>query len=195
VKTDLLYVTLAFCSMGCASTGWPGTDAPGVANKQPADTPLVRAGTARVLDPSINPLAPIHIAPGEGVIDVRFAHPREGAILHIDPVSLLPLSPATPAPLGSAAAPTRGPAHTALKGGRFLVCWKQGDALSGYRLMAQAWTLSGAPLGPAVAVSPADVDVIGSAQLVALDRDHALATFAAASGERFELMAVSLEVL
>jgi len=38
-------------------------------------------------------------------------------------------------------------------------------------------------------------DVFATPDLVAVDGDHAVATFAAMSGERFELLAVSLEVL
>jgi hypothetical protein len=154
----------------------------------------IRPGEARVLDRSISPLAPVHVAPDGSTIAVRFARPRTGALLHLDPQSLLPVSPEEPAPVEERTSAPRGPAHTVLNGSRFLVCWRQGDVESGYRLMAQAWDADGLPLGPAVAVSPPDVDVVGSAQLVALDEDRALATFAAASGDRFELLAVSLQV-
>jgi hypothetical protein len=195
VKTNLLFVMFAVCATGCASTGLAAPHALGVANKQADAAPSVRPGDARVLDMSINPLAPIHLAPGDGTIDVRFARPRQGAMLKLDPLSLLPTSPATPVPIDAEAGPLRGPAHAPLKGGRVLLCWREGDALSGYRLQAQAWTPSGYPLGRAVTVSPVDVDVVGSAQLLALDGERAVATFVAASGGRFELMAVSLEVL
>jgi hypothetical protein len=183
--------------MGCASTGVGTPRTPGVEVRQAGGGPSgrvgVRAGEAHVLDASISPLAPVVVAPDGATITVRFAHPREGALLHLDPQSLLPLSPAEAAP-ADPSAPRQGPAHAVLKGGRFVVCWRRGDVESGYRLMAQAWTADGEPLGPSVVVSPEDVDVVGSAQMVALDDDRALATFAAASGDRFQLLAVSLEV-
>jgi hypothetical protein len=189
----ILVGAIGLCAMGCASgpTGVP--QAPGVTDLQGGRSPI-RAGEARVLDGNISPLAPVHVAPDGGTVTVRFARPRAGALLHLDPQSLLPVSPEEPAPLEERASAARGPAHTVLKGDRFLVCWRRGDVESGYRLMAQAWNADGFPLGPAVLVSPPDVDVIGSAQLVATGEDRALATFAAASGDRFELLAVSLEM-
>jgi hypothetical protein len=66
---------------------------------------------------------------------------------------------------------------------------------SGYQLMAQAWTADGSPLGHAVVVSPADSDVLGAPKLVTIDGEHAVATFAATVGDRFELLAVPLDVL
>jgi hypothetical protein len=195
VKITILLGAIAVSSLGCAANGMPEPAAAGVENPQSGDAMPVRAGEARLLDPSINPLAPIHVAPGEGDLTVRFGHSRDGAVLHLDPESLLPTVPVQPAPVPSDHAPSRGPSFVPLKGGRYLVCWKRGDALSGYRLMAQAWTTDGAPMGPAVAVSPADVDVVGAASLVAVGAGRAVATFAASAGDRFELLAVPLEVL
>jgi hypothetical protein len=196
VKLSLLVGAIGLCAMGCASgpAGMPQTPGvPALRALQGGASPI-RAGEARVLDRSISPLVPVHVAPDSGTIAVRFARPRAGALLHLDPQSLLPVSPEEPTPVEERANATRDPAHAVLNGNRFLVCWQQGDVESGYRLMAQAWDADGSPLGPAVAISPPDVDVVGSAQLVALDDDRALATFAAASGDRFELLAVSLQV-
>jgi hypothetical protein len=195
VKTTILVGAIGLYAMGCALPREGVRQFPGVPDREGSTSPL-RAGDVRVLDESISPLAPVHIVPDEGgTITVRFAHPRAGALLHLDPQSLLPISPEEPAPAGGPSSAAPGAARAVLKGGRFLVCWRRGDVESGYRLMAQAWTADGSPLGPPVAVSPADVDVVGSAQLVALDEDRALATFAAATQDRFELLAVSLEVL
>jgi hypothetical protein len=195
VKITILLGAIAVSSLGCAATGMPEPAAAGVESPQAGDSAPVRAGEVRVLDPSINPLAPIHLAPGEGDLTVRFGRPRDGAVLHLDPESLEPIVPAQPSPRPSGHAPSRGPSFVPLSKGRYLVCWKRGDALSGYRLMAQAWTTNGAPMGPAVAVSPADIDVVGAASLVAVGADRAVATFAASAGDRFELLAVPLEVL
>jgi hypothetical protein len=61
--------------------------------------------------------------------------------------------------------------------------------------MAQEWTAYGSRVGTAVPISPPDADVIAVPQLVSIDGRHAVAAFVATSGERFELLAVSLEVL
>jgi hypothetical protein len=194
VKTKILFTAVAMCAMGCASTGMGPAGAPGAESLRADDPPSVRAGSVRVLDPSIDPLVPIHVAPREGALTVRFGHPREGALLELDAGSLTPVSPVQSVPIEARGPSWAGPAHTVLGGGRILVCWKRGDPLTGYRLMAQAWSASGAPLGAPVAVSSDDVDVVGSAQVVPLDGNRAVATFSAASGDRFELLAVPLEV-
>jgi len=67
--------------------------------------------------------------------------------------------------------------------------------VTAYQLMAQAWTADGSALGHAVVVSPEDSDVLGAPKLVKIDAEHAVATFAATLGDRFELLAVPLEVL
>jgi hypothetical protein len=193
VKLSILFAAVGLCAMGCASGPAGVPQAPGVPEVL-AETSPIRADEARVLDGSISPLAPVHVAPDGGTIAVRFARPRAGALLHLDPQSLLPVSPEEPAPVEERTNAPRGPAHAILNGNRSVVCWRLGDVESGYRLMAQAWDADGSPLGPPVVLSPPDVDVIGYAQLVALDDDRALATFAAASGDRFELLAVSLQV-
>jgi hypothetical protein len=95
----------------------------------------------------------------------------------------------------SPAALASGAVRVVLSAGRFVECWRRGSMGSGYQLMAQAWTADGSPLGQAVVVSPADSDVLGAPKLVAIDGEHAVATFTATLRGRFELFAVPLEVL
>ena len=53
----------------------------------------------------------------------------------------------------------------------------------------------GRPAGAAVVISPADTDVLGSPQIISVDGDRAVATFAAVHDDRTELLAVELRVL
>jgi hypothetical protein len=46
-----------------------------------------------------------------------------------------------------------------------------------------------------VPISPADSDILGALQVVAVDGHHAVAAFAAMTGDRAEVLAVSLEIL
>jgi hypothetical protein len=183
-----------FGMMGCATSNGVGArDARGVAMDQPQG---VRAGEARVVDARINPRVRVRVTSENGALAVRFAHPRAlGALVHLDAGSLAPVAPEEQIEAELPTAPATGIARVVLHDGRFIECWRRGDMESGYRLMAQAWTAGGAPLGPPTAVSPPEADVFATPDLVAVDGDHAVATFAAISGARFELLAVSLEVL
>jgi hypothetical protein len=61
--------------------------------------------------------------------------------------------------------------------------------------MVQAWTGTGDAIGSPVAISPADWDAIGPPAVVAVGDDRAVVGFTAMTGERIELLAVSLDVL
>jgi hypothetical protein len=166
---------------------------PGVAMRQAEG---IRAGAARVVGARVNPRVPVHLTAEGRSVAVRFAHPHAaGAIVRLEANSLAPVSPEEPAETEHPTAPATGPVRIALRHGRFVVCWRRGDIESGYRLMAQAWTAGGSPLGDPVVISPPEADVLGAPELVAVDGEHAVAAFAAISGERFDLLAVSLEVL
>jgi hypothetical protein len=182
---------------GCAtSNGLGARDTVGVTMPQGMDREGVRAGEARVVDAHINPRVPIQLSAEGDSIAVRFAHPRAaGAILHLNSQSLMPLSSEESVPAERPTSPPTGAVRVTLDGGRFIVCWRRGDTESGYRLMAQAWTASGSPLGQPVPISPPETDVLAAPQLVATHGERAVATFAASTGDRFELFAVSLEVL
>jgi hypothetical protein len=197
-------------AMGCASSGGlEGRDALGVAMAQGAQASAqgsLSAGAPRVVDSHVNPLVPVRLTAEDGGLAVRFARARSGgAVAHLDGTSLAPSAPAaetTPAvglasgqPAERAAAPSTEPARAVFDDGRFIVCWKSGDAERGYRVMAQAWSGGGESLGAPVAISPVDSDVLGAPQVVAMGADHAVATFAAVDGSRTQLLAVSLQVL
>jgi hypothetical protein len=156
----------------------------------------VRAGQARVVDSHVNPTIPVRLTANGDVVEVRFAHSRAGgALAHLDRTSLAPVSPESFLPVERPAAHGAETARVALSDGRFIVCWKAGDFERGYRMMAQAWTGGGEPIGTPVPISPVDTDVLGAPELVSVDGDHAVAAFAAMTGDRAEVLAVSLQVL
>ena len=196
MKAKLILEVVAMCGlMGCAKTGGAvgALDAHGVAMPQAQG---VRAGEAQVVGIHINPRVPVHVTAENGALVVRFAHPgMVGALVHLNAQTLMPVSVEERVEAESPAALATGPVRVVLSAGRFVECWRRGSLGSGYELMAQAWTADGSPLGHAVVVSPADSDVLGAPKLVTIDGEHAVATFTATLGARFELFAVPLEVL
>jgi hypothetical protein len=177
---------------GCASSG---LQSEGVTMAQ-GETAGLQAGEARVVGAHVNPMLPVRLSTEGGEIAVRFAHSRtSGAIVHIDRDSLGPTGLETPAPAEDPAPESGHAVRAALGAGRFIVCWKSGSAEQGYRVMAQAWSAGGDPLGAPVAISPADADVLGSPEMLPVDGDRALATFAAVQEDRTEVLAVELKVL
>jgi hypothetical protein len=199
-------VTAIFGATGCASSGGFGAHealdfavARGVRGTQEGDAaPLsgVRAGAARVVDAHVNPMVPVRLTVEGDEVAVRFAHSRTGgAVAHLDRTSLAPVGVESQVPAERPAPPSTEAARVAFSDGRFIVCWKSGDFERGYRMMAQAWTAGGEPIGAAVPISPADSDVFGAPQVVSLEGARAVAAFAVVAEDRAELMAVSLELL
>jgi hypothetical protein len=191
---------------GCASSGgFEGHDGLGLAILEGRDAPQgtdpgpsagVRAGSAHVVDSHINPIAPVRLTVEGQELAVHYAHWRSaGAVAHLDPTSLAPLGAESPAPVEPPAAPASVRARVLLNDGRFVECWKTGDSERGYRIVAQAWTRGGDSLGAPVTISPADSEVLGSPQLVSVNGNRAVVTFAALADKRAQLLAVPLEVL
>jgi hypothetical protein len=197
----LLLATTAAGAVGCATSGSAiDHGMPGVAMAQGTrgmDAAAgVRVGATQLVDGHVNPMVPVRLMVESGEIAVRFGHPRAGgALAHLNPTSLAPVSPETTAPAERPEMPSFEAVRAVLANGRFIVCWKSGDAERGYRLMAQAWTGGGSPIGHPVALSSSDVDVLGAPQVAALDGDRAVATYSVMNGDRAELLAVSLQVL
>jgi hypothetical protein len=82
-----------------------------------------------------------------------------------------------------------------LEGARFVVCWTRGTIEGGRRALAQAFKANGTPLGAPVAISPANLDVVGPPQVIATAGQHVVARFAAASANSTEIFAVPLFVM
>jgi hypothetical protein len=61
--------------------------------------------------------------------------------------------------------------------------------------LAQAFKANGSPLGAPVVISPANVDIVGTPQVIATDGQRVVATFAATSENSTELFAVPLFVM
>jgi len=184
-----------FGLMGCATTGSAvgAFDAHGVAMAQAQG---VRVGEARVVDTHINPRVPVRLTAENGALAIRFGRPGTvGALVYLNAESLTPVSAEKRVEAEPPSAPATAAVRVALGAGRFVECWRRGSMESGYQLMAQARTADGSPLGQPVVVSPTDSDVLGAPKLVRIDDEHAVATFAATLGDRFELLAVPLEVL
>jgi len=98
-------------------------------------------------------------------------------------------------PAEPAWASSEGAVRVVLGHNRFVVCWRRGDAEHGYRMIAQAWTGGGYPIGRPVVISPREADVLGAPQGVAVDGDRAVVAFAASADDRVELLAVALQVV
>jgi hypothetical protein len=191
---------------GCASSGGLGghdvlsfataETTAGAQEGRVAATAGVRAGAARVVDAHVNPRVPVRLAVEGDEVSVRFAHPRTGdAVAHLDRGSLAAVGPESQLPAERSAAPSTEAVRIALRDGRFIVCWKNGDFERGYRVMAQAWTGGGEPIGAPVPISPQDADVLGAPQVISVDGSHAVAAFAVMADDRAEILAVSLQVL
>jgi hypothetical protein len=198
--SQLLLAAAAAGAVGCATSGSAIDHGMGIAMAQGTrgmdDAAGLRVGETQLVDGHVNPMVPVRLTVDGGEIAVRFARPRAGgALAHLNPTSLAPVSLETAAPAERPAMPSSGAARTVLANGRFIVCWKSGDAERGYRLMAQAWTGGGSPIGRPVVVSSSDVDVLGAPQVAALEGERAVATYSVMNGDRAELLAVSLEVL
>jgi len=155
-----------------------------------------RGGEARVVGSHVNPMVPVRLTLESNEVAVRFTHSRTGgAVAHLDRTSLAPVGDESPVAAERPVAPSKERVRVVLTDGRFIVCWKAGDVERGYRVMAQGWTGQGEPMGAPVPISPADSDILGALQVVAVDGHHAVAAFAAMTGDRAEVLAVSLEIL
>src|SRR5580704_919456 len=144
---------------GCASSGLREQGAVGVTMAQGPEGSSVRTGAVRVLETHVNPMVPVHLTAEGGEIAVRFGHSRtDGAVVHIDRDSLVPTGLESSIPAESWGLASMNPARAVLGTGRFIVCWKSGNAEQGYRVVAQAWTAGGDRLGAPVVISPADTD-------------------------------------
>jgi hypothetical protein len=111
----------------------------------------------------------------------------------LDPATLQVLSAETSGPSEAPQAPASGATRVVLDGGRFIVCWTEQSADGGRRAMARLWAPDGHSLGPALAISPPDADVLGAPRAASADGRHAIVTFGSTNGDTFELRAVALE--
>jgi hypothetical protein len=156
----------------------------------------VRVEQTRVVDTRVHPLVPVRTAVDDDGISIHYGRPhKEGVIARLRLDSLSPLSPEAHRASEAPSPPSTDRTRVAFEGGRFVECFLRGSREQGFQLMAQEWTAYGSRVGTAVPISPPDADVIAVPQLVSIDGRHAVAAFVATSGERFELLAVSLEVL
>jgi len=178
--------------VGCASTG--GRVEPDFAGLAGPDAPSVVVGEARVLDAKVNPHVPVRATAEDGSVTLRFGRPRHaGAVARLEPSTMELLSIEAPSAGSGAPLPGQSVTRVVLDGGRFIKCWKRGDAERGYRAIAQTYEADGTPIGSPTVISPPDVDVVGVPQVVTTDGHHVLAAFAAAAESSFQLLAVTLE--
>jgi hypothetical protein len=159
-------------------------------------SPALRIGDARVVEAQVDPKVPVRVKTQGHTVALVFAGPRgDHELVHLDGASLLPVSSDQRVAGEPAWASSEGAVRVVLDHNRFVVCWRRGDAEHGYRMMAQAWTGGGYPIGRPVVISPREADVLGAPQAVAVDGNRAVVAFAASAGDRIELLAVALQVL
>jgi hypothetical protein len=183
----------ALAFMGCASTSGGiergERDFSGVAHRGVSS---VRIGEAHVVDTRVNPLMPVRVSFDGNEVVVNFARlGRSGAVARLDASSLQPLS-LQPGSEDRSAHSTEAE-RVVLDGGRFVVCWTRGSVEWGHRALVQAFNADGSPRGAPAVISPPNVDVIGAPRAITTDGRHIVATFAAASGNSFQVMAVPIE--
>jgi hypothetical protein len=187
---------IGICGLvGCASTGGgPGRGEPDFSGFTRRDAPSVLVGDARVVDANVNPLVPVQTSTEGSAVTVRFGRPRHtGAVARLEASSFQLLSIEEPQNGEDSPPPPQQATRVLLDGGRFIVCWKRGNAESGYRALAQVYKPDGTPIGAPTVISPPDVDVIGVPQVMTTDGHHVLATFAVGAENSFELLAVPIE--
>jgi len=154
----------------------------------------LRVGETRVLDTHINPMLPVHLASEGNSIAVTFGQTgRREALARLDPGSLQLLARQETGRSEERAAPSTEGARVELDGGRYLVSWTQLSPDGGRYAVAQITMADGAPVGAPVVLSPPDADVFGAPLAVSTDGRRVVVTFAATSGESFELRAVALD--
>jgi len=200
-RVTTMHATMAIAVLGsvgitaCATTHpLGGTRTDGVTMKQFDGG--VRVEQTQVVDTRVHPLVPVRTAVDDDGISIHHGRPRkEGVLARLRFDSLSPISPEARVASEAPSPPSTDRTRVAFEGGRFVECFLWGSRDEGFQLMAQEWTAYGSRMGSAVPISPPDADVIAVPQLVSIDGRHAIAAFVATSGERFELFAVSLEVL
>jgi hypothetical protein len=178
---------------GCAATRGVSSRGPlGEHGDVASLAPSVRVGEARVLDPMVNPLVPLRLGLDDGQIAVTFEHLGSSAREQIDPASL-EVRGRFPEPMNKES-PGTPVQRIVLDHGRVLVCWTSGDVEWGHRVMAQMFNASdGSPRGGAVAISPANADVVGAPRAITSDGNRVVAMFSASTGSSFQLMAVPID--
>jgi hypothetical protein len=158
------------------------------------DVSPLRVVATRSVDSRVQPMVPVHMAAEGNSVAVTFAERgRQQVVARLDPASLNLVSSENGGRSEAPAAPIAGVARVVLDGGRFVECWTQENVDGGRQVLAQMWAASGSRLGAPIVISPLDADVIGAPRAATADGRHVLVTFAATSGESFELRAVSLE--
>jgi hypothetical protein len=192
IKLGLLGI-LGFVG-GCASTGaGPGRGEPDFSGVTRRSTPSVLVGDARVVDSKVNPLVPVQASTEGNEVTLRFGRPRhDRGVARLEASSFELVSVKEPTDDDDSRAPEQA-ARVLLDDGHFIVCWKRGNAESGYRALAQAYKQDGTPVGAPTVISPPNMDVVGMPQMVSTDGHHVIATFAAGSEGSFALLAVPIE--
>jgi hypothetical protein len=196
IKSSLglgLVMVATLGTFGCASTG-------GIAGRataldfEGAEPSSLRLVASRSVDSRMQPMVPVHMATDGSSVAITFAERgRQQVVTKLDPASLSLMSSEKTGRSEEPAAPSAGADRVQLEDGRSVECWTHQNADGGRQAMAQMWTASGARLGAPLVLSAPDADVIGALRAATADGRHVLVTFAATSGESFELRAVSLE--
>jgi hypothetical protein len=157
-----------------------------------SESPL-RAGEARVVDPHVNPMVPIHVESRGDSIAVTFGQrDGAGALAMLDPSTLEASSWQPARPEKSASVVPLAPQRVALEGGRTLVCRREGSIERGYWAVAQL-EVHGVPRGTSVVISPPGADVVGVPHVVAAGPHRVVAVFAAMIGESYKLVTVPVD--
>ena len=154
----------------------------------------VQVGEPRVIDPRVDPLAPVALTSEGGSIAVSYQRVgRVRSVERIDGGSLAQASPDADLSTSGAVSAPAGDARVTLEGGRFVMVWKRGTLEWGHRAMAQEFNADGSSRGAPVLISPPEVDVMGSPQAVTTDGQHVVVTFTESSSNGFRLVAVPIE--
>jgi hypothetical protein len=156
--------------------------------------PALRMGETRVLGRGVDPLVPLTASVSAGSVAVTFG--RQGATteVRLDPESMDTMD-RTELPGAARGRQRDGVARVFLHGGAFVECSRRGSVEEGHRAVAQAFSAAGAPIGAPVELSAPEEDVIAAPRAASADGRRVLATFTVVHGQKFEVVAVPLEIL
>jgi hypothetical protein len=187
-----LVMTATSGAFGCAATSRGAQSE--ASDFQSAEPSRLHVVATRSVDSRVQPMVPVHLAAEGGNIAVTFGQRgRQQVVTKLDSASLELVSSTAAGRSEAPAAPATGEARVELEDGSFVVCWTQESADGGRQVLAELTTAKGSRLGAPVLISPPDADVLGAPSAATPDGRHVIVTFAATSGESFELRAVSLE--
>jgi len=186
---------VACATLGCAETAPSSSLRFAMWSSAPSPA-TIRVSALDVVDTRVNLQEPVVLDVAGADVTITFARrQRDGIRVAIDPTTLESRAAHAvdyPAHAKMNAPPYLSPEKTtvALAGGDRMTIWTDEPSR---RVYVQTFAPNGAARGEPVAVSPADMDVVGVPRAATADGNHVVVAFFAARLAGFELVAASLD--